>query len=172
MEDTNIWYDAYTAYLRHQLESHAPPEGLDAGRNPWQPDLVLDTVARLWPPYAAPRWPHLIRGLEWACSEHEHRDEFAIALALAQRMSEEYAEEQAALARDLAGELTELFEQFVRGEIDFAEVSFATYDVLQDLHVVATGAYELVEADEDMEDEDDEDEATEEQEDLSGEPAR
>ena len=88
-------------------------------------------------------------------------------------------EEQAALARDLAGELTELFEQFVRGEIDFAEVSFATYDVLQDLHVVATGAYELVEADEDMEDEDDEDdddededEATEEQEDLSGEPAR
>lgn len=82
-------------------------------------------------------------------------------------------EEQAALARDLAGELTELFEQFVRGEIDFAEVSFATYDVLQDLHVVATGAYELVEADEDEDDDDDdEDEATEEQEDLSGEPAR
>lgn len=80
-------------------------------------------------------------------------------------------EEQAALARDLAGELTELFEQFVRGEIDFAEVSFATYDVLQDLHVVATGAYELVEADEDDE-EDDEESATEEQEDLSGEPAR
>ena len=81
-------------------------------------------------------------------------------------------EEQAALAHDLAGELTELFEQFVRGEIDFAEVSFATYDVLQDLHVVATGAYELVEADEDEDDDEDEDEATEEQEDLSGEPAR
>ena len=80
-------------------------------------------------------------------------------------------EEQAALAHDLAGELTELFEQFVRGEIDFAEVSFATYDVLQDLHVVATGAYELVEADED-DDEDDDDEAIKEQEDLSGEPAR
>ncbi|MFN8473682.1 MAG: hypothetical protein U0822_15945 [Anaerolineae bacterium] len=98
MEDTNIWYDAYIAYLRHQLERAAPPESLSVEPASWQPDLVLETVTRLWPPYAAPRWPHLIRGLEWACSEHEHRDEFAIALALAQRMALEYAEEQAALA--------------------------------------------------------------------------
>jgi hypothetical protein len=98
--------------------------------------------------------------------------------------------EQEALARDLAGELTDLFVQFVRGEIDFAEVSFATYDVLQDLHIIATGAYELVEAEEDSDesgdsDSDDSDSddgglgtgystatATEEQEDLAQEPSR
>ncbi|HEX5500033.1 MAG TPA: hypothetical protein VFX03_12435 [Thermomicrobiales bacterium] len=99
--------------------------------------------------------------------------------------------EQEALARDLAGELTDLFVQFVAGEIDFAEVSFATYDVLQDLHIIATGAYELVEADEESDDSDDSDDsdsddsdddghatgysaatATEEQEDLAQEPSR
>jgi hypothetical protein len=52
--------------------------------------------------------------------------------------------EQEALARDLAGELADVFARYVTGGIDFAELSFATYDVLQDLHVVATGAYELV----------------------------
>jgi hypothetical protein len=102
--------------------------------------------------------------------------------------------EQEALARDLAGELTDLFVQFVAGEIDFAEVSFATYDVLQDLHIIATGAYELVEGEEgeesdDSDDSDDSDSddaeeagglatgysvavATEEQEDLAQEPSR
>jgi hypothetical protein len=103
--------------------------------------------------------------------------------------------EQEALARDLAGELTDLFVQFVTGEIDFAEVSFATYDVLQDLHIISTGAYELVEGEEeesgdsDDSDSDDSDSddaekagdlatgystatATEEQEDLAQEPSR
>jgi len=56
-------------------------------------------------------------------------------------------------------------------------VTFATYDVLQDLHVVQSGAYELVAGDDEDEDEADNDgydeEAhTAEQEDLSGEPAR
>lgn len=104
--------------------------------------------------------------------------------------------EQEALARDLAAELSDLFARFVAGEISFADLSFATYDVLQDLHVVATGAYELVAEDDTSEDTsddtsddegDDEDgaqedgdiddpydveDATEQQEDLSGEPAR
>ncbi|MBA3416645.1 MAG: hypothetical protein H0U10_15610 [Chloroflexia bacterium] len=96
--------------------------------------------------------------------------------------------EQESLARDLAAELADIFAQYVRGDLDFAETSFATFDVLQDLHVVATGAYELVEDDDTSEDEDedeDEDEAdgktaepysdetaAEQQEDLSGEPAR
>jgi cobalamin biosynthesis protein CobT len=104
--------------------------------------------------------------------------------------------EQEALARDLAGELTDLFARYVSGGIDFAELSFATYDVLQDLHVVATGAYELVADDTSDDPSDDEEDgedgpaegndeedggiddpydeaaATEEQEDLSGEPAR
>ena len=98
--------------------------------------------------------------------------------------------EQESLARDLAAELSDIFAQYVRGDLDFAETSFATFDVLQDLHVVATGAYELVagdddESDDDDDDDDDEDEedgeaaeaysdesATEQQEELSGEPAR
>ncbi len=74
-------------------------------------------------------------------------------------------QEQERLARDLAGELGEIFVQFTRGELDFAEVSFAAYDVLQDLHVVASGDYELLSADEIAEEED-------EMEDLSGELTR
>ena len=95
--------------------------------------------------------------------------------------------EQESLARDLAAELADIFAQYVRGDLDFAETSFATFDVLQDLHVVATGAYELVEdddtsddtSDDEAEDEDGEaaaeysdDSAAEQQEDLSGEPSR
>jgi len=78
--------------------------------------------------------------------------------------------EQEALARDLGDELTDAFVRFVRGEVEFAELTFLAFDTLQDLHVVGSGAYEL-EYDEDDED-DDQEEATEEQEDLAQEPAR
>lgn len=93
--------------------------------------------------------------------------------------------EQEALARDLGEELTDIFARYVRGEVDFADLSFLTYETLQDLYVIASGEYE-VEYDEDEEDaeddEDDEDgstadhydrgEATEQQEDLAQELAR
>lgn len=88
MDDTNVWYDAYTAYLRHQLARHA------GGDAEWRPDVVLEVVERLWQPTAAPHWPQLIEGLRWAMSEHEHRDEFAVALALAEKMAAEHAAEQ------------------------------------------------------------------------------
>jgi hypothetical protein len=83
--------------------------------------------------------------------------------------------EQEALARDLGEELTDLFARYVRGEIEFADLSFLTYETLQDLFVIASGAYEL-EYDADDEDGDDtggydDAEATEQQEDLSQEPA-
>ena len=65
----------------------------------------------------------------------------------------------------------EIFVQYVRGEIDFAEVSFAAYDVLEDLHVIASGDYEL-EEDSDPGGDYSEESATEVQEDLSQEPAR
>ena len=77
--------------------------------------------------------------------------------------------EQEMLAREIGKELTEIFVHYVHGEVDFAEVSFAAYDVLEDLHVIASGDYELEVSDED---EYDVEEATEQQEDLSGEPAR
>lgn len=75
------------------------------------------------------------------------------------------------LARGIGEELTEIFVRFVRGEVDFAEATFAAYDVLEDLHVIASGDYEL-EEDGDVEDEYTEDGATEQQEELAQEPAR
>lgn len=77
--------------------------------------------------------------------------------------------EQETLARGIGNELTEIFVRYVRGEVDFAEATFAAYDVLEDLHVIASGDYEL---DEGLDDEYDEASATEEQEDLAQEPAR
>ena len=79
--------------------------------------------------------------------------------------------EQEMLARGIGNELTEIFVRYVHGEVDFAEATFAAYDVLEDLHVIASGDYEL-EEDGDVEDEYTEDDATEQQEDLSQEPAR
>jgi hypothetical protein len=79
--------------------------------------------------------------------------------------------EQEMLARGIGNELTEIFVRYVHGEVDFAEATFAAYDVLEDLHVIASGDYEL-EDDGDVEDEYTEEDATEQQEDLSQEPAR
>lgn len=79
--------------------------------------------------------------------------------------------EQEMLARGIGSELTEIFVRYVHGEIDFAEVSFASYDVLEDLHAIASGDYEL-EEDGDIDDDYSEEEATEEQEDLAQEPSR
>jgi hypothetical protein len=80
-------------------------------------------------------------------------------------------EEQEMLARGIGNELTEIFVRYVHGEVDFAEATFAAYDVLEDLHVIASGDYEL-EDDGDIDDEYSEDEATEQQEDLAQEPSR
>ncbi|MCC7025278.1 MAG: hypothetical protein IT338_20760 [Thermomicrobiales bacterium] len=79
--------------------------------------------------------------------------------------------EQEMLARGIGSELTEIFVRYVHGEIDFAEVSFASYDVLEDLHAIASGDYEL-EEDGDIDDDYSEAEATEEQEELAQEPSR
>jgi hypothetical protein len=79
--------------------------------------------------------------------------------------------EQEMLARGIGNELTEIFVRYVHGEVDFAEATFAAYDVLEDLHVIASGDYEL-EDDGDIEDEYTEEGATDQQEDLSQEPVR
>src|SRR5262245_24677760 len=77
--------------------------------------------------------------------------------------------EQESLARTLATDLTELFVHYVRGDVSFADVTFETYEALQDLFIIASGDYEL-----EYEDTDEYDviEATEEQEDLAQEPSR
>jgi hypothetical protein len=77
--------------------------------------------------------------------------------------------EQETLARTLATDLTELFVHYVRGDVSFADVTFETYEALQDLFIIASGDYEL-----EYEDAEEYDviEATEEQEDLAQEPSR
>ena len=85
------------------------------------------------------------------------------------------SEEQERLAREIADELADAFVGYVRGDLDFAELSFGVYDALRDLDVIASGEYELTDDEEDEDDEDDDvyddDEAVEEQEELSQEPA-
>ena len=82
--------------------------------------------------------------------------------------------EQEALARDLGEELTDAFAGFVRGEIDFAALSFLAFETLQDLYVIASGAYEL-EYEDDADDAStadyDEERAAEQQEELAQESA-
>lgn len=110
-----------------------------------------------------------------------------------QAQAEKDPAEQAELARNLGAELSELFVRYVQGELDFAELSFSTYDVLQDLHIIALGEYELeydegeaepgTDSDSDSDSDGDSDAgdtgsdydpeaATEQQEDLAQEPAR
>ena len=79
--------------------------------------------------------------------------------------------EQEMLARGIGDDLTEIFVRYVHGEVNFAEATFAAFDVLSDLHVIASGDYEL-EEDGDVDDEYTEADATEQQEDLSQEPSR
>lgn len=87
-------------------------------------------------------------------------------------------EEQETLARTIGEDLVEACVGYVRGELDFAELTFFAYETLHDLHTVASGEYEL-EYDEGDADQEaglaagyDEDAATEQQEDLGQEPAR
>ncbi len=83
-------------------------------------------------------------------------------------------EEQEQLAREIGEELTDAFVAYVRGDVAFDDLSFGVFDALSDLHVIASGDYELTSDDEDTESEDgsyDEESAIDEQEDLSQEPA-
>lgn len=80
--------------------------------------------------------------------------------------------EQESLARDLGEELTEIFIAYVRGDVEFADLTFLTYETLQDLYIVASGQYELEESDDEDDADYDLDEATEQQEDLAQEPDR
>jgi hypothetical protein len=101
-------------------------------------------------------------------------------------MADSQLDEQIQLAREIGEELTDAFIAFIRGDVAFDDLTFGVYDALSDLHVFASGEYELedvVAEDDEGDDEDDastaesddvtydEDEATEEQEELSQEPA-
>ncbi len=87
------------------------------------------------------------------------------------------SDEQEQLAREIGEELVDAFVAYVRGDVQFEDLTFGVFDALSDLHVIASGDYEL--ADDDGEDDqpdddgmDEESEAIAEQEELSQEPAR
>jgi len=92
-------------------------------------------------------------------------------------MADSQLDEQIQLAREIGDELTDAFVAYIRGDVAFDDLTFGVYDALSDLHIVASGEYELesvTDGEESSEEEEmtyDEEEATEEQEDLSQEPA-
>lgn len=81
-----------------------------------------------------------------------------------QEVGTDKQEEQEQLARDIGRELTDAFVAYVRGDVSFDDLTFGVYDALGDLHVIASGEYELeetedeedIEAQEPLNDDDDE----------------
>lgn len=57
--------------------------------------------------------------------------------------SERDPEEQQQLAKDLGEALTDLFQEFVKGDVTFDAVVFETFNTIQDLFVIASGEYEI-----------------------------
>lgn len=68
-----------------------------------------------------------------------------------QGVSADKREEQEQLARDIGRELTDAFVAYVRGGVGFDDLTFGVYDALGDLHVIASGEYELEDAGGDVE---------------------
>ncbi len=77
--------------------------------------------------------------------DHEHDPQTAEALV----------EEQSQIAREIGEELTDAFVAYVRGDVAFDDLAFGVFDALNDLHVIASGEYELEEIDDTDEAEDD-----------------
>ena len=61
------------------------------------------------------------------------------------RPNDALVEEQTQIAREIGEELTDAFVAYVRGDVAFDDLVFGVFDALNDLHVVASGEYELEE---------------------------
>jgi hypothetical protein len=72
----------------------------------------------------------------------------------AQLSAEGLSEEQEQIAREIGGDITDAFVEYVHGNLQFEDLVFGIFDALSDLSVVASGEYEL----EEMGDEDEDDE--------------
>jgi len=92
--------------------------------------------------------------------EHEHDHDHSHHRH-AQLGDDALAEEQEQIAREIGGELTDAFVEYVLGNLSFEDLVFGVFDALSDLNVVASGEYEL----EEMEDEDEGEEEDDEGED-------
>lgn len=75
----------------------------------------------------------------------------------AQLSNEGLADEQEQIAREIGGDITDAFVEYVHGNLQFEDLVFGVFDALSDLSVVASGEYELAEDSGDDEDEDEED---------------
>lgn len=75
----------------------------------------------------------------------------------AQLSNEVLADEQEQIAREIGGDITDAFVEYVHGNLQFEDLVFGVFDALSDLSVVASGEYELAEDSGDDEDEDVED---------------
>jgi hypothetical protein len=81
--------------------------------------------------------------------EHSHSRQHDIG-------EEGLAEEQEQIAREIGGDLTDAFVEYVLGNLAFDDLVFGVFDALSDLSVVASGEYELEEMESDDEDDDSE----------------
>jgi hypothetical protein len=81
--------------------------------------------------------------------EHSHGRQHDIG-------EEGLAEEQEQIAREIGGDLTDAFVEYVLGNLAFDDLVFGVFDALSDLSVVASGEYELEEMESDDEDDDSE----------------
>lgn len=66
-------------------------------------------------------------------------------------MADSQLDEQIQLAREIGEELTDAFIAYIRGDVAFDDLTFGVYDALSDLHVIASGEYELDDAAEEEE---------------------
>src|SRR5690554_1766219 len=82
--------------------------------------------------------------------EHEHGHSHNRNLDIGE---EGLAEEQEQIAREIGGDITDAFVEYVLGNLAFDDLVFGVFDALSDLSVVASGEYELEEMESGDEDE-------------------
>ena len=85
--------------------------------------------------------------------DHDHGHDHS-AHRHAQLSDEGLAEEQEQIAREIGGDITDAFVEYVHGNLQFEDLVFGVFDALSDLSVVASGEYELEEMGDEEEDED------------------
>ena len=88
-------------------------------------------------------------------SDHHHdHDHDHAGHRHAQLSPEGLSEEQEQIAREIGGDITDAFVEYVHGNLQFEDLVFGIFDALSDLSVVASGEYELEEMGDEDEDDD------------------
>lgn len=86
-------------------------------------------------------------------SDHHHdHDHDHSTHRHAQLTPDGLSEEQEQIAREIGGDITDAFVEYVHGNLQFEDLVFGIFDALSDLSVVASGEYELEETGDEDED--------------------